>query len=282
MTLAGKGTQRLDSGQNSIEFNVTAAGISDVGRVRSANQDAFLVDEAHKLFIVADGMGGHAGGEIASSLCVQSIGQFLGKFPEIWLDHVSTKNAARADTNGQGEQRVANILAQAINHASTKIYERALEDPSLRGMGTTATVLKVVGGLAYIAHVGDSRCYLLRCGFIYQITNDHSLVSEQVRAGILTKEEAELHHLRNVITRSVGYQEEEDVDTTTLALEDGDLLLMCSDGLHGKVSDMEISTALTAQKSQAAAQLVAQANERGGDDNITVVIIEIQAKPRHS
>jgi protein phosphatase len=146
-------------------------------------------------------------------------------------------------------------------------------------MGTTATVLKIVDDHAYIGHVGDSRCYLLRCGFIYQITNDHSLVGEQVRAGILSKEEAELHNLRNVITRSVGYQEEEDVDTTSLSLEDGDLFLLCSDGLFSsrKVTDKEISHEVEALETKAVAKLIALANERGGDDNITVVVIKVKA-----
>ena len=143
-------------------------------------------------------------------------------------------------------------------------------------MGTTATVCKVVDQYGYIAHVGDSRLYLIRCGLIYQITNDHSLVSEQVRAGILTKEEAELHHLRNVITRSVGYQEEEDVDTTCVLLEDGDLIVMCSDGLHGPVTDMEISQTVKNTEINSVDSLIQMANDRGGDDNITVVIIKVK------
>jgi protein phosphatase len=248
-------------------IEITAAGITDVGQVRSANQDSFLIDEAERLFIVADGMGGHAGGEIASSLCVQEVAKHLKENAEAFTPK---------DDRQHPDPRISNLLAHAINHASTKIYERALEDPSLRGMGTTATVLKLVDGQAYVAHVGDSRCYLLRCGFIYQVTNDHSLVSEQVRAGILTKEEAEAHHLRNVITRSVGYQEEEDVDTTSLPMEDGDLLVMCSDGLHGKVADKEISLITKDLGVQAAARLVALANERGGDDNISVVVVKVK------
>lgn len=254
----------------SIEnITISADGLTDVGQVRSANQDSFLVANDDGLFIVADGMGGHAGGEIASQLAVQEIAFFVKKNAEIFAQ----KSAQHPD------QRVANTLAHAINHASTKIYERALEEPSLRGMGTTATVCKVVDGHAYVAHVGDSRCYLLRCGFIYQVTNDHSLVSEQVRAGILTKEEAEMHHLRNVITRSVGYQEEEDVDTTSFLLEDGDMLLLCSDGLHGKVPDKELSNLTKDHETQAVSKLVALANERGGDDNITVVIIKVKVPP---
>lgn len=251
----------------SAELAITAAGATDVGQVRSSNQDSVFVGEAERLFIVADGMGGHAGGEIASSLCVQEVSRYL-------KDH-SSDLASSAD---HPDARISNVLAQAINHASTKIYERALEEPSLKGMGTTATVLKVVDGFAYVAHVGDSRCYLLRCGFIYQITNDHSLVSEQVRAGILTKEEAEAHNLRNVITRSVGYQEEEDVDTTSLSLEDGDILILCSDGLYGngKVSDKELSLVAQEQEIKAVPRLIALANERGGDDNITVVVVKVK------
>jgi len=248
-------------------LEIHAAGLTDVGQVRSSNQDSLLIDEAKRLFIVADGMGGHAGGEIASSLCVDEVAKNLQTQGDLF--------APRGDRQ-HPDPRISNALAHAINHASTRIYERALEEPSLRGMGTTATVVKLVDDHAYVAHVGDSRCYLLRCGLIYQITNDHSLVSEQVRAGILTKEEAELHHLRNVITRSVGYQEEEDVDTTSLALEDGDLLLLCSDGLHGKVSDKELSLLTKDLGPQAVTKLIALANDRGGDDNITVVVVRIK------
>lgn len=252
------------------EFTISAQGATDVGQVRSTNQDSFNVNEADDLFVVADGMGGHAGGEIASKLCVEEISKYLRE-----QDAVFT-----AAERAHPDARISNALAHAVNHASTKIYERALEEPSLRGMGTTATALKIVDGFAYVAHVGDSRCYLLRCGFIYQITNDHSLVSEQVRAGILTKEEAELHHLRNVITRSVGYQEEEDVDITSLALEDGDLLLLCSDGLHGKVPDKELSLLVKDLEIKAVPKLIALANERGGDDNITVVIVKVKVSPK--
>jgi serine/threonine protein phosphatase PrpC len=246
---------------------ITAAGKTDVGQVRSTNQDSFLVDEAQRLFIVADGMGGHAGGEIASNLCITEVSKFLKERADAFDERAGRQHP---------DLRISNTLGEAINHASTKIYEKALEDPSLKGMGTTATVCRIVGDHAYLAHVGDSRGYLLRCGFIYQMTNDHSLVSEQVRAGILTKEEAEAHHLRNVITRSVGYQEEEDVDTTCFPLEDGDLLLFCSDGLHGKVTDKEISLIAGEVGPDAVTKLISLANERGGDDNISVVIIKVK------
>jgi len=251
---------------------VEAHGNTNIGRVRSTNQDSFLVDHDLNLYIVADGMGGHAGGEIASRLAIDEIANFVRTNAAVF------KNPDTEHPDG----RISTIMADAVNHASTKIYERALEEPGLKGMGTTATVVKFVDGYAYCAHVGDSRCYLVRAGFIYQLTNDHSLVSEQVRAGILTKEEAEQHHLRNVITRSVGYQEEEDVDTTSLLLETGDIMMLCSDGLHGKVLDRELSQLLKELDTKSVERLIALANDRGGDDNITVVVMKTKVSDKSS
>lgn len=248
-------------------FKVDATGITDVGRVRASNQDSMLVDKELGLFIVADGMGGHAGGEIASRICIEQI-----------QNEVKTKFSALLEASPKihPDPMLLGGLANSINYASAKIYEHSLEDPSLRGMGTTATVVKIVGDYAYCAHVGDSRFYLIRKGLIYQLSFDHSLVNEQVRAGILTPEEAEVHHLKNVITRSVGYQEEEDVDTLCTRLEAGDYLLMCSDGLHGKISDAEISKITSDKGLDAARELLDLANDRGGEDNITVVIIAVK------
>jgi serine/threonine protein phosphatase PrpC len=243
--------------------NIKAMGLTHVGRVRSSNQDAYLCLPEEGLFIVADGMGGHAGGEIASQLCVETI-----------KSYVQDNTVFRNDTSFS-ESRLHLELAKSINAASAKIYERALEEPNLRGMGTTATVALVRNDNIYYAHVGDSRFYLIRRGFIYQITHDHSLVSEQVRAGILTREEADLHHLRNVITRSVGYQEEEDVDSGVLTAEPRDLLLLCSDGLHGKLKNKELSQIIQNLKAESVHELVDLANQRGGDDNISVVVFAI-------
>jgi serine/threonine protein phosphatase PrpC len=250
-----------------VGIELSSLGATDVGQVRSANQDSFFADDSQQLYLVADGMGGHAGGEIASGLCVDIIPPYVQEQRPIF-----------DLCKSHPDQRIANALASSINFASTKIYEKALENPKLKGMGTTATVLKIISNYAYVAHVGDSRCYLVRCGYIYQITNDHSLVSEQVRAGIISKEEAEQHHLRNVITRSVGYQEEEDVDTTSFELEDGDLILLCSDGLHGKVPDKEISLQIQNKGADAVPGLIATANQRGGEDNITGVIVKVSSK----
>lgn len=249
-------------------LKVHAIGLTDIGRVRATNQDSMLVDNELGLFIVADGMGGHAGGEIASRICIEQV------FSEVTTKVVPLIKAA---PKNNPDPVLLNALANSINHASAKIYEHSLEDPSLRGMGTTATIVKIVDDYAYCAHVGDSRFYLIRKGLIYQLSFDHSLVNEQVRAGILTPEEAEVHHLKNVITRSVGYQEEEDVDTLGTPLEAGDYLLLCSDGLHGKIGDGEISKITTDKGLGAVRELLDLANERGGEDNITVVIIEVKA-----
>ncbi len=252
---------------------IEAVGSTDVGRVRSVNQDSFLVDNHNFLFIVADGMGGHAGGEIASKLCIEQVIKFL--IPkEIQIDPY--------DDRLHPDAKLLMALSESVNYASAKIYERALEEPALKGMGTTATVVKIIGRHAYFAHVGDSRLYLIRSGFIYQLTHDHSLVSEQVRAGLLTQQEADFHHLKNVITRSVGYQEEEDVDSSSVKLEDKDLLIICSDGLHGKVADRELSQIAQNLGTASVKKLIDLANERGGDDNISVIILKIELPQHHS
>lgn len=250
-----------------MQVKYHAIGRTDIGRVRSSNQDSMLVENELGLFIVADGMGGHAGGEIASRICIERVQSEVEEKILPLLDEKPKKHP---------DPTLLNALAQTINFASAKIYEHSLEDPSLRGMGTTATVVKIVDDYAYCAHVGDSRLYLVRSGFLYQLTFDHSLVNEQVRAGILTPEEAEVHHLKNVITRSVGYQEEEDVDTLCARLEKGDYLLLCSDGLHGKINDSDLSQVTTKSGLAALPLLVDLANERGGEDNITLIIVEIQ------
>lgn len=231
-----------------------------VGAVRSINQDSIYWDESEGLFIVADGMGGHAGGEIASKLCIEIISDRLKGLPkEIFLEDAG----------------VSLVLSNAINEASTKIFERALEDSDLKGMGTTASVLKLAEGKAFCGHVGDSRLYLCRAGFIYQITNDHSLVSEQLHAGVISEEEAENHHLKNVITRSVGYQEEEHVDFFSFELEKEDKILLCSDGLHNKISDQELSRLICEKSCDSIDQLIDMANVRGGEDNISAIIVDV-------
>jgi protein phosphatase len=249
-------------------IKIETHGVTDIGQVRATNQDSISLSNENRLYIVADGMGGHAGGEIASELAIHSIPDFL-----IQHNKLLEFNSSREHPDPQ----VKAILADAVNYASTKIYERALEEPVYQGMGTTVTMIRFVDNVLYTAHVGDSRMYLFREGFLYQITQDHSLVSEQVRAGIITEEEAASHHLRNVITRSVGYQEEEYVDTYFCKLENNDRILICSDGLHGKLTDIEISRILGKQTvAEAPGLLIEEANFKGGEDNISVIVVSVQ------
>ena len=246
-------------------FNPIAAGMTDIGLVRSTNQDSYLINQQIGLFMVADGMGGHAGGEIASKYCIDVVQQEI------------LENIHRVNSEGT-LQDIKEKMNQAVNRASGCIYDKALEEPHLRGMGTTATLLKVYRDTGVIGHVGDSRLYLIRNNFMYQLTSDHSLVSERVAAGKLTEEEAVDHHLQNVITRCVGFQVNEYVDVIDFQIHNKDLVIICSDGLHGKVSDKEISNITSKHRLDSVDKLVDLAKQRGGDDNITVVIIDFHTK----
>lgn len=249
------------------QLSWVSAGRTDVGRVRSSNQDSLVVDQVHGLFVVADGMGGHAGGEIASQICAETISRCLVRDLHILTSKIKSHPI----------QPIFELCSRAINAASLKIYERALEQPNLHGMGTTATFVQVVDGHAYCAHVGDSRLYLVRSGFIYQMTSDHSLVSEQVLAGRITEEEAKKHKLKNVITRCVGYQESEYADTFHFALEEHDFIMLCSDGLHGRISNREICKIIADTGLGSVDLLIEKANQNGGDDNITAIVVGIVA-----
>lgn len=246
-------------------MDVVAKGQTDIGRTRSTNQDSLLIDDSRRLFIVADGMGGHAGGEIASQLCVERVSERIAESP--LLD--------KPPTGASRHAKFCSLLVEAVNHASTKIFEKALEEPQLMGMGTTASTMMIYDDHAYIGHVGDSRIYLIRDRFIYQLTNDHSLVGEQLRAGIINAEEAKNNQMQNIITRSVGYQEIEDVDTATLALEHDDLFVISSDGMHGRIVDEEISRIANEKQLDAVKDLVELANDRGGKDNITLIVVKV-------
>ena len=248
-------------------MDVVAKGKTDIGRTRATNQDSLLIDDSRRLYIVADGMGGHAGGEIASQLCVEQVSEQIAKS--------SLLNESPNSDLPSRHAKFCSLLVEAVNHASTKIFEKALEEPQLMGMGTTASALMIYDNHAYIGHVGDSRVYLIRDRFIYQLTNDHSLVGEQLRAGVINAEEAKNNQMQNIITRSVGYQEIEDVDTTTLALEHDDLFVISSDGMHGRITDEEISRIANEKQLDAVKTLVELANERGGKDNITLIVVKV-------
>ena len=252
-------------------MRIAARGETDIGRTRSTNQDTFLINDECQLYMVADGMGGHAGGEVASQLCVEEVSSWVEEYISSYKEQ-PTKSKAKDGVRGF-EDSICKMLTRAVNNASMRIYERALEEPQLIGMGTTASLLLVLKGYAYIAHVGDSRVYLVRDRFIYQLTNDHSLVNEQLRAGMITAEEVKHSRLSNVITRSVGYQEIEDVDIHTLEVEGSDLYVLSTDGLHGKILDEEISCLVYEKKLNAVDTLIELANERDGKDNITMIVV---------
>ena len=226
---------------------------TDVGRVREGNEDSYLVDEP--LFVVADGMGGHVAGDVASATAV-----------EVLDSRSESLNAAEPST-----------LESAIKEANVAIFKKAQADASLRGMGTTCTLLMIDGTHAQLAHVGDSRAYLFRQGQLSQVTEDHTLVSRMVAEGRLAEEEARHHPQRSVITRALGVDSDVKVDLMSLNLQDGDRLLLCSDGLTTMLENPAVSDVLADESDpQAAAErLIAAANEAGGEDNITAIVVDV-------
>lgn len=234
------------------------AFLSDVGRVRSVNQDEvgeFVNGNGARLVVVADGMGGHAGGEVASSTSVQAIGEYF--------DSASEEPAV--------------LLRRAFETANERVYRMGNDQPALYGMGTTAVaVLLETDGTAWVAHVGDSRAYRLHRGQLERLTEDHSWVQEQVRLARITPEEAETHPRRNALLRSIGVDAEVEVDVSSVEVQTGDRLLLCSDGLWGEVDDQTIAGVLASQDPQEGVRLLVQlANEAGGHDNVTVAVVAL-------
>lgn len=248
-------------------MKVSSWGKTDTGRAREHNEDSFLINASLGLYLVADGMGGHAGGEVASRLTVEVVERELAKLhetaPELFTSEAPNGTLRRA-------------LEQVVKEASREVFERSATDPLLHGMGTTLSGILLLKESAWIAHVGDSRVYLLRGGEISMLTEDHSLVQEQMKAGILTPEEARHSHLRNIITRSVGFEISVPVDIREVPIQEGDLFLICSDGLSNLVEDAEILQVAESQPLESLpSTLIELANSRGGDDNITAVVVSI-------
>ena len=249
---------------------IEAIGLSDVGRKRDKNEDSILVDDEVSLYMVADGMGGHQGGEYASRMTVETVRDVFHQTED--AEAPSPEDAAQASETA-GER-----LKYAIRTASKRVYDEAARNQDLSGMGTTAVGIAIADGKAYIANVGDSRAYLIREKEITQLTEDHSLVSEQVKAGLVTEEGARHHRLKNIITRSVGFQSEVEADLLVRDLEAGDVFLLCSDGLSNLVENGDILKIVSKNKKldSACQRLIEQANESGGDDNISVILIRVQ------
>jgi protein phosphatase len=253
-------------------FTFAARGVTDVGRRREHNEDSLLLDPESGLFVVADGMGGHAGGGTASSIAVETVQKTVRAAK-------AEAPAAFAAPSPQDPGHFPSMLRRAVEAASREIFRAAQEDSSLAGMGTTVTAVLLAGRTAYLAHVGDSRCYLLRGPRIFQLSEDHSLVNEQLKAGAITEEEARSSRFRNIITRSVGFEEDVLVDMVGLEVEPGDVLVLCCDGLSNLVTEPEIlEIAAGAPLDEAPERLVALANERGGDDNITVIVVKVDGE----
>lgn len=245
---------------------------TDPGNIRPRNEDSLLNDDQHGLYAVADGLGGHAHGEVASRMAIEALAAALSEQESAAVkDRVSTAPHPADRTTEQ------TLLARAFADANTAIFNKnkAAGIPALSGMGTTLTALFLNQRTAFIAHVGDSRAYLFRNGVCRQLTRDHALVAEYVRSGVLTPDEARTHPYRHVITRALGLSAQVEVDEQSLALFPNDVFLLCTDGLTEQVLDEEISAALnSAWPAAAADDLVHLAKERGGVDNITVVVAQ--------
>lgn len=249
--------QPKSKAEENLPAGILSAFRTDVGKVRANNQDAPIVSEKLRLYGVADGMGGHKGGEVAST-------------------------SARDDLLRELEGKTPSVaaLSGAIEEVNRQIYHQQEHDDALTGMGTTLSVLWMSDNFVYIGHVGDSRVYLLRDGEFKQMTLDHSLVEQLVREGVLTEEEAQNHPMRNIITRAIGTYESVEVDVVVEERRKGDLWLACSDGLHGLVDDRQMRDALRQYAPEKAADVLLKAAlDAGGRDNVTLVIVHDGEEP---
>lgn len=267
---------------SNADRSISVSGSTDIGKIRKMNEDSFLLadltdfnfslgsrintgslSESGALMVIADGMGGAAGGEVASDLAVRTL-----------IDELAQ------DANAQ-EMNLR--LKEAVENTNRRVWEHAQQHPELYGMGTTLTAVIICNGLAYIAQVGDSRAYLIRGEDITQVTKDQSLVQRWLDAGLLDEEEAQAHPYRNVLTQSLGIGPEIKVELTEFQLNRNDYLLLCSDGLSNKISPLEMRQALSESDSisESCRKMIDEANLRGGEDNITVIIarFDVDAHP---
>jgi len=259
-------------------MHINAYGSTDVGRSRDHNEDFILVRDDLGLFLVCDGMGGHAGGEIASELAARTVEAHVEKQRRL-LDTFDASDGARA--------KLVEILRLAVEDASKKVFERASSEAGKHGMGTTLTALVVARGMGFMAHVGDSRLYLLRDGELHQLSEDHSYVQEMIAQGIATPEKARQSPYANMLTRAVGIQSTVKADTLCFDILSNDTLLACSDGLvryfESEEQERELGNLLASDNLEALArQLIDTANARGGKDNISVVLVRAESDdPAH-
>lgn len=229
--------------------------LSDKGLKREGNQDSFLIDERLGLFIVADGVGGHMGGEVASALAVETVREVVG--------HPKASQFSAKE-----------VIHQAYEEASHRIYDRAVQETRLNGMGTTMVMGYFRDSTLYVANVGDSRCYLYRKPYVWQMTEDHSLINEQIRLGLMSEEIARKTVGKNVITRSVGFERDVFPDILEREVSVGDTFLFCSDGLSGMITDHMMAQLFNDNPIDKSTPLfIQQALAHGGDDNVTVLVL---------
>lgn len=252
-------------------MRLTCAARTDPGRRRENNEDSFCIREDLGLFLVADGMGGHVGGEIASRLVAEEVERFVAATDP-------ARGAADEAAQGAGS-RSGDRLSASLNEANRKLADRIAADASLHGMATTAVALLADGESVAVAHVGDSRAYRYRSQRLTRLTRDHSWVEEQISAGVLTPDAARRHPWRHVVTRAVAGMADMEVEVTDLSLEPGDRILLCSDGLSSVVTDAGIAAVLqdAHPPAELCGELVSRANAAGGPDNVTVVLVDVHA-----
>lgn len=253
-------------------------GCTDVGRRRAINEDAFLVDDGLGLYVVADGMGGHSSGEVASSEAIETLHNMVRRERDALTaveDLPKGRELPGVSHRPVAMRRALRILESAVQHATYMVFGMAENDPERRGMGTTLSVLFLRGDFALTAQVGDSRVYRVREGTAQQITEDHTLIAWQLKRGLITPAEARDSQQKNVITRAVGSRDYVQVDTNCVAVESGDAFLICSDGLHGYLEEPEIAEVMRLGPEAATRRLVDLANERGGRDNITSIAVQL-------
>jgi len=254
-----------------VSLQIASGGATDVGMVRTNNEDCFRIVPSLELFVLADGMGGEAHGEVASALAVETVVKHC-------LEGLENPTAPLVGDARPGLTPKSCRLMSALHLANQRVFQSAAEHPEQRGMGATLTAAWIDELNLSIAHVGDSRMYLLRTGVLQQLTSDHSLVAEQVRRGILTASEAEASTMQNVLLRALGTQPEVEVDVEQVGLFPNDVLLLCSDGLTRMATEPEIAGALQSEPDpqKAAEKLIRLANEGGGVDNITAVVVALK------
>ena len=258
-------------------METTGRARSDTGMVRESNEDSYFVDDALGLYIVADGMGGHAGGEVASRVAVEAA-------------VAAVRGGLAAADSRLDSSALQRLVREAVRSGAAAIHQRAADDPALRGMGTTITLLLVQRAHAAMAHVGDSRLYLVRGDTLQQLSSDHTIVASLVGAGIITREQARRGPYGKALARSVGTEPDVEVDVALLALTPGDRLLLCTDGLTDHVTGAEdLLVDLSGALDEIPESLVDFANASGGEDNVTVLVVEVgapsegtEAPPRQS